>query len=401
MNIWQELQQYRHALYICQLIYNAGGEVRFIGGVIRDIIAKKNIIDIDLATNLLPDQLQEILSRNKIEYYTIGKRFGTITAIIAKQKIEITTLRKDIHCDGRHAEVKFTNNWQEDAQRRDFTINALSADIKGNVYDYFNGLIDLKQKQVRFIGSPEERIQEDFLRILRFFRFSCYFAKNIDETALIACNKYAHKLLSISAERKKEELIKIFESENAFKILPFMTEIIITLFGCSLTFIDKFHKLESILKSLNFHQTYFLFFAILISLAKNPKHLIKNFAFTRSEQKFFTEILSSELKDWSFDSLKYFRQTHPKNFKTILLIKYVLGHHSEDDKILTLNLEKLFSQTVSPLPINGNDLIKLGIAQGEDIGKLLLVAKTIWHEQDFNVSKTELLRSLILYAAKN
>ena len=157
---------------IFNLLDKKNEETRFIGGCVRDlIIKKKSNYDIDLATTILPSLVLKILKKKKIKVITSGITHGTVIAISNRKKIEITTLRKDIKTDGRHAVVRFTKDWIIDSHRRDLTINALSCDFKGKLYDYHNGLKDLKDGNIKFIGDSEERIKEDYLRMLRFFRF--------------------------------------------------------------------------------------------------------------------------------------------------------------------------------------------------------------------------------------
>ena len=151
--------------------FSETSEIRYVGGSIRKIISKEKVDDIDLATNITPKIVCEILRKNNISFYESGIEHGTITAKINDYKFEITTLRKDISTDGRFAKVEFSNDWYEDASRRDFTFNAIYADLNGNLYDPFNGKKDLELGKVNFIGDPEKRIKEDYLRILRYVRF--------------------------------------------------------------------------------------------------------------------------------------------------------------------------------------------------------------------------------------
>ena len=146
-------------------------EIRYVGGSIRKIINNEKVDDIDLATNIIPEKICEILKENKISFYESGINHGTITAKIEQDKFEITTLRKDVLTDGRHAQVEYSRDWHEDASRRDFTFNAIYADLHGNLYDPFDGKKDLKLGIVKFIGDPDKRIKEDYLRILRYVRF--------------------------------------------------------------------------------------------------------------------------------------------------------------------------------------------------------------------------------------
>ena len=158
--------------------YSSDSEVRFVGGCIRKIINKEIVNDIDMATNLDPQKVCEVLKENKIDYYETGIEHGTITALIEGYKFEITSLREDILTDGRHAKVKFSKNWKEDALRRDFTINSIYADEDGNLFDPFEGKKDLENGFVNFIGDADKRIKEDYLRILRYLRFFAHVLKS-------------------------------------------------------------------------------------------------------------------------------------------------------------------------------------------------------------------------------
>ena len=146
-------------------------EVRYVGGCIRKILNEEKLDDIDLATNLNPQEVKDALKKSNINFYETGIDHGTITAVIEGYNFEITSLREDIKTDGRHAKVKFSTDWKKDASRRDFTINSIYADIEGNLFDPFDGKDDLEKGIIKFIGEPEQRIKEDYLRILRYLRF--------------------------------------------------------------------------------------------------------------------------------------------------------------------------------------------------------------------------------------
>jgi len=187
------------------------GDTRFVGGSVRDTLLGHEASDVDLATRLAPDEVLARLEAARIKAVPTGLAHGTITAVIGGAPIEVTTLRRDVATDGRRATIAYTEDWREDAARRDFTINALSADpAGGEVFDYFGGLDDLAAGRVRFIGDPLQRIAEDHLRILRFFRFHARFGKGAaDEAALAACAARANDLMALSRERIADELLKL------------------------------------------------------------------------------------------------------------------------------------------------------------------------------------------------
>ena len=205
-------------------IYKAlDGQVRLVGGCVRDYLFRRPINDRDMATPLLPDEVEKKLSEAGIDFISIGKAHGTITAKIDGKPYEITTLRKDDKTDGRHAVVSWTTSYKSDASRRDFTINALSADIKNKLFDYTTGRSDLAQGLVRFIGDPEKRIQEDYLRILRYFRFwSAISSLPIDKKVVELCAKNKDGLEQLSNDRLRDEMYRIIMTARADEVLKIM-----------------------------------------------------------------------------------------------------------------------------------------------------------------------------------
>ncbi|HUE79091.1 MAG TPA: CCA tRNA nucleotidyltransferase [Sphingomicrobium sp.] len=187
------------------------GLTRYVGGAVRDGLLGLPVSDIDLATRIRPLEVVERLERAGIKAVPTGIAHGTVTAVSDGQPVEITSLRRDVSTDGRRATIAFTDDWMEDAARRDFTMNALSADPKtGELFDYFGGLADLEARRVRFIGEAFERIAEDHLRILRFFRFHARFGSGEpDAAALAACTARAKDLMALSRERIADELLKL------------------------------------------------------------------------------------------------------------------------------------------------------------------------------------------------
>ncbi len=200
-----------------------GDAARFIGGCVRDALVDRPVKDIDIATPLSPETVMARLEAAGLKAVPTGLRHGTVTAVADGQPAEITTLRRDVRTDGRRAEVAFTDDWEADARRRDFTMNALSATIDGDVYDYTDGLADLSAGRVRFIGPPEDRIREDYLRILRFFRFFAHYGRSpADPAALTACRRLADHLTTLAAERIRDELLRILDSPDPGSVVKLM-----------------------------------------------------------------------------------------------------------------------------------------------------------------------------------
>lgn len=200
-----------------------GTEVRFIGGCVRDAILKRPIRDIDIATPDPPGKVMELLAKAGVHAIPTGIDHGTVTAVVDGVPFEITTLRMDLETDGRRAKVAFTDDWVADASRRDFTINTFSCNLDGDVFDPFNGLDDLAHGWVRFVGNPRDRIQEDVLRLLRYFRFyATYGRPPADPEALAACRLEAHKLPILSGERVRVEIFRILMSPNPADVVLLM-----------------------------------------------------------------------------------------------------------------------------------------------------------------------------------
>ena len=201
---------------LAALIAALDGQARFVGGAVRDSLLGVAVKDVDIATPLLPDDVMERLTAASIKVIPTGIDHGTVTALLPDGPIEITTLRRDVSTDGRRATVAFSDDWQEDAARRDFTINALSADPETlEIYDYFGGLEDLEQRQIRFIGSAAERIAEDHLRIMRYFRFLARFGVHeLEAESFQACADAAPRLEQLSRERVADELLKLLATDD-------------------------------------------------------------------------------------------------------------------------------------------------------------------------------------------
>ena len=186
------------------------GNLRWVGGAVRDTLIGEAVKDIDAATPLVPDEVMARLEAAGIRKVPTGIGHGTVTAVLPGGPVEITTLRKDVSTDGRRATVAFSDDWREDAARRDFTINALYADpASGEIFDYFDGLADLDAGRVRFVGEPHERIREDHLRILRYYRFQARFGARLDKDAEKACVELAPMLKGLSRERVAWELLAL------------------------------------------------------------------------------------------------------------------------------------------------------------------------------------------------
>jgi poly(A) polymerase len=220
---WQQREGLRPLLIALDA---RGGATRYVGGCVRDTLLGLPVSDVDLATRLPPQEVMERLAKARIKAVPTGIAHGTVTAVVAGKPVEVTTLRRDVATDGRRATIAYTDDWREDAARRDFTINALFADpVTLEVHDYFGGEEDLAARRVRFIGDPLTRISEDHLRILRFFRFFARFGEvEADAEALAACAARANDLMALSRERIADELTKLLAVPDPVEAVRLMLE---------------------------------------------------------------------------------------------------------------------------------------------------------------------------------
>jgi len=203
----------------------AGGEARVAGGAVRNALLGEPIADIDLATTLAPEAVTAACVKAGLKVHPTGIDHGTVTVISGKRGFEVTTLRHDVETDGRRARVAFTSDWRGDALRRDFTVNALFCDERGKIHDFTDGYRDILRKRIHFVGSPAQRIAEDYLRILRFFRFHAQFGRGApDRAGLTACVRARKRLDRLSAERIRQELFKLLAAPGAVATLRLMAK---------------------------------------------------------------------------------------------------------------------------------------------------------------------------------
>ena len=383
----------KHFMVIINHLNSNGGDSRLVGGVVRDSLLGSDSSDIDIATDHVPDRVIEILTSYGIKVIPTGIKFGTVTAIIKDESFEITTLRKDINCDGRHASVEYSNDFAEDAARRDFTINALSyCPIQEKIYDYHGGLADLEARKVVFIGDAKKRVQEDYLRILRFFRFSSRYAKEIDSTGLKICTKFKGYLKSLSQERIKSETDGLMLSVNAPKMLQVMidnsilSEILpvedydldMHLQALSLSEQFKISPTLPIIYSVLFMHNENITFSNLMDLKFSKTHaniIMKMHLLTELQDK--QDLMYSLKNIWleKKDFLQYFV------FSSLLF---------EDNQFIYNLYKELAEREVPVFPIVGDDILIMGY-QGKEVGRILGYLKKKWIKSDFKDKKSFLL----------
>jgi len=379
----------KNYLTIIKYLNDAGAQARLVGGVVRDTLLGLPTKDIDIATDFTPLQVTSVLEAHGVKVIPTGIKFGTVSALINKEIFEITTLRKDLSCDGRHAHVEYSNDFKEDAARRDFTINALSyCPIKHEIYDYFGGIDDLNNRKVIFIGAADERIREDYLRILRFFRFSCKYAKEIDEAALGACASFKDKLKLLSAERIKSEMDNILSLERSPYILAKMFELGIVQVIFPVTKYDQTLHLKAIkvVKDFNISLELGVVYAILFSATLKKLLELK---FSRAEALLVIKLLQlkKSLDKGSVETLLKVIWLEDKAFVSYFVFASTL---LEDNKVVYDLFLSLKNSSIPKFPLDGNDLIKMGY-RGEVLGKLIKSLKHKWIESDFVLNKEKLI----------
>ena len=378
--------------------FSETSEIRYVGGSIRKIINKEKVDDIDLATNIAPKIVCEILRKNKISFYESGIEHGTITAKVDDYKFEITTLRKDISTDGRHAEVEFSNDWHEDASRRDFTFNAIYADLHGNLYDPFNGKKDLESGNVKFIGNPETRIKEDYLRILRYVRFFLNYSKVDHKNSLKKIIKQnINGTSKISSDRLLDELKKLVLSKGFLKLSKdkFSQEIITLVFPQLINlgiFININDYSKKIIEEKNF---IFLISLMIIDDTDNSEYFIYKYNISNEDKKkirFLSNIYSKPFDKVIFQEKNLWKILY-YNGQDYLndLINFKIFQSKKIDNNL-IKLKEFFSNKEAPkFEFKAKTLIdKFNYKEGKDLGNKLKEIEKFWIENSFKISDEEL-----------
>jgi len=398
------LQNIKEANIIFSHLNTVGEEckVRFVGGCVRKALNGESIDDIDLATSLEPNEVRKKLEKEGIKVIDTGLEHGTITAILDKKKFEITTLRKDVSSDGRHAKIEFTLNWKLDAARRDFTINAIYADIEGRIFDPLDGVEDLKKGIVRFIGSANERIEEDYLRILRYFRFFLqYSKKNYDQNTIKSIKKNINGINKISNERIFLELKKTLVIKNFSNIFnqSDSKEIILNIFP-QFKYTDRINNINNLDNTLlDNYDTCLILASLIIDKSDNYEyfcHKYKTSNIIRSRLKNISENFE-DLKNIKFFSeeniqrLIYF--SNRNNVKDLLLFSLYINK-----EINKLDIKKLITYVsackIPKFPISGDDLKKYGYQTGQALGSKLKFLEEKWVKNNFTIGEEEIKKSL-------
>ena len=387
-----------HQIFEAINSYNAESEIRYVGGCVRKIINNEKVDDIDLATNLEPKQVCDALSRKDIKYYETGAEHGTITAIIDEYLFEITSLRKDIQTDGRHAKVEFSKNWKEDASRRDFTINSIYSDKDGNLFDPYNGKKDLENGYINFIGNVDERIKEDYLRILRYLRFFINYSKQPHNSEIIKKLRINIGGISkLSKERLLDELRKIVSLTTLKKISKdrLILDLISVIFP-ELKNIKIFSKLNENQKAFLFNTDFiFLLSLMIVDGTDNVDYFLYKFNISKKNQK------RIKIIDNFFKEKKNINTFSEKNMNKIFyysgrqavidILQFRIINSKKFDKKL-MELIKIYKDKISPIMPVGADVLmtKYKIPEGKQLGLKLKIIEDEWVKNNFKISDEQI-----------
>ncbi len=379
--------------YLFKIFKNEGFEIRFVGGCVRDALLGKKSDDIDFSTNARPDDMHRIFKKYKVHYFDSGLKHGTITAVFNKVCYEITTLRYDKNCDGRHADVEYTEDWQLDAARRDFTFNALYCDENGKIYDYFNGIDDIKNRKLQFIGDCNQRIEEDYLRILRAFRFNNrYCDGKFDDKIINAFTIYSEKIQNLSGERIQQEMIKLF-SEIKIENIPMLqifneTKIAKYVFG-----IDNFVNFTVLnrLIQLKVDNIWSRFGILLRKNNIDAKWIADRWSLSKNNFKFLCKIKEIVVpKDFFSMENKYFFLNY--SLLDSFLFMCLDGGIFDESKFHEIR-RTWHSKQELILPINSSDVIAIGCV-GKEIGDAIDLARKKWLDTNCEIDKDSLIEFL-------
>jgi len=364
---------------------------RFVGGCVRKYLSKQKIDDIDIATILTTDQIKEKFKDTNLKVIDTGVKHGTVTIVSENHKVELTTLRKDITTDGRHAEVEYTDDWQQDSERRDFTINAIYMDINGKLFDPQMGTKDLKNKNIKFIGDPQKRIEEDYLRIIRFIRFKIMYNIIVEPTTSDAIKQNLDGIQKISKERILIELLKILSLENFLTINQSsnLKEIFSMIFP-EFLYLKRLERLKKIYQYSEINVD-ILLAVLLIDEKDNHEYFIHKYNASNKTKETLEQFNKNLIKlknDKEFFEKHLIKNVYlngKNNLIALNLINFSINTKVKiNDFLKTLN--KILKIKVPIFPIDGETLKQKGMQEGQTLGNVLKTIEKEWINNNFKIS---------------
>lgn len=386
---------------VMEALTKAGGAARFVGGVVRNALAGQPISDIDIATPLIPDEVTRRLKAAELGAVPTGIEHGTITAVADGKPFEITTLRRDVSTDGRRATVAFSTDWKEDAGRRDFTINALYAAADGEVFDYFGGLADLDAGRVRFIGDPVARIREDYLRILRLFRFHAGYGRGeIDEDALRAAVSERAGLSILSGERIQKELLRLLEASDLVPVLRAMAaaQILGELVPGKLDF-NRLGGLAEIDRSNFFAADAVLrLSALLPGDVEAVRSLGERLKLSNTDRERLEDLAGAREKIVSYLSIREVRKLlyrlGRERFRDRVMLRWAADTKDSNGIQWRALLAMADAWERPRFPLSGRDVMAAGVPEGPLVGRILSEVEEWWIDADFTDDEFSLAERL-------
>ena len=396
---------------ILSLLNKKADTARFVGGCVRDSLIGVETNDIDIATKLEPNDVVDILTSASIKVIPTGIDHGTVSVFSKNFNFEITTLRSDISTDGRHAEVMFSESWEKDSLRRDFTINSIYLKQNGDIYDPHNGIQHLKERKIIFIGDPNERLNEDYLRILRFFRFNTFYGNDnlkLSNNSIKACAKNKNKLKKLSSERIHNEFFKILNSANPYFVINVMKKIgILDILFEKKVETKFFKKLLSIEKKNSITTDQILRFVSLVpNIKKNHLSNFKMFNFSKKDKQKLLLLTNQEfkihnkLKKNEIERILY--SIDKQSLVSLVVLSWALSANKTINKDWMSILGQISKINVPTFPLKALDLLNFGLKEGPIIGEIFKEIEQEWIDSSFELNKEELLlKSKVLIDRKN
>ena len=395
-----DLKYFNAAKKIFSCIENQNNyyKLMFVGGCVRKLIKEQEIDDIDIATNVHPKEIKKILVKNNIKFLETGISHGTITVLINDFKFEITTLRKDVSTDGRHADVQFIPDWEIDAKRRDFTINAIYSNLRGEVYDPLEGVKDLREGIIQFIGEPSIRIEEDYLRIIRYIRFFTQYSKHPhDQEVVRIIKKNLGNFIKVSKERSLDELFKILKLKNFNNLFKdeFSCFIILSIFP-QLKYFERLNLLNKISNKLSFKIDKILLLSILlIDNTDNTEFFLYKYNLSNEIKKRILFIKNS-FKTYSLEYLlnnKNLMKLCYLNSKARIIDLLIFLAFNYPKKIEKIEKLIIFVENINmpEFPIDANFLIlQFNFSKDKNLGDALKKLELNWIENNFKIEKNKI-----------
>ena len=397
---WMTRPQTRRVL---DALAAAGFTARFVGGCVRDTLMRRAVGDIDIAIDAEPEAVSAALQRAGIKVVPTGVQHGTVTAVADHAHFEITTLRRDVETFGRHARVAFTDDWAEDAARRDFTMNALFLDADGSVYDPVNGFADIQRGRVRFVGDPAQRISEDVLRLLRYFRFFAHFDRPpADAAALAACRAAAPRLPSLSGERVRMELMKLFEAADPIATVELMAEAgVLRAILPEAAALARFAALVAVEREAGAPIDPLRRLAALVETTQGGAlALARRLRFSGREATRFAALaapdvtVSSSMPRAALDGALY--RLGSRAIRDLVVIAWAAARAAGESADVAFRRLLAATDCWRPVifPLKGADAVMLGVPPGPAVGRLLAAVEQWWIECGFAPNRQQCLDKL-------